>query len=155
MILVTGATGNLGRHLVPRLQSAGFPFRVLEHCTAIPGVASVPGDAADPASLPAAFDGVDTLFLLSPYTPHLAANERNLIDAAKAAGLARIVKLSVVGADPDAVSTVLSGHGASEAWLRGAGIPFTAIRPNSFMQNIPTFFGQAARDGSGIAEVGS
>lgn len=151
MILVTGATGNIGQHLVPALQAAGLPFRALQHDKAIPGVESVKGDASKPDTLSAAFEGVDTLFMLSPYTLDLAANERNLTDAAKAAGVGHIVKLSAVGADANARSTVFTGHAESEAYLRASGVPFTIIHANSFMQNIPAFFGQAVKDGQGIS----
>lgn len=151
MILITGATGNVGQHLIPHLQARGLPFKVLQHKVAPAGVDAVEADAGRPETLPPAFEGIDTLFLLSPYTLELPRNEANLIAAANTAGVGHVVKLSAVGADPQSRSTVLSGHGESEAILRGSGVPFTIARANSFMENIPALFGESVKEGTGIA----
>lgn len=152
MILIIGASGNVGQQLVTTLKRASAEFAVLNYDSATPnGVASVKGDTAKPQSLDIAMAEVDKVFLLSPYSPELVKNERNVVDAAVRAGVRHLVKHSAFGADPDAVSTVLRWHGESEAYVRASGVPFDIIRPNSFMQNIPAFFGPAIRNGDGIA----
>ena len=100
-ILVTGASGNIGRELVKQLQARGADFAVM---TSKPGstpsgVPSVQGDFTRPDTLPAAFASVDTLFLLFPLTPGMDAMARNAVAAAKAAGVRHIVRSSGAGAD--------------------------------------------------------
>src|SRR4051794_2325925 len=97
MILITGATGHVGRELCRELDTAGAAFRVLVRDLArsadLPArAARVVGDLGDPATLPRAFEGVDRLFLLVPgialdHTVHAVA-------AARAAGVRHVVLLS-------------------------------------------------------------
>jgi uncharacterized protein YbjT (DUF2867 family) len=96
-ILAIGATGTVGRHLVPQLARRGLSVRALVRNPAaeLPaGVDRVVGDLADPASYTPALDGVAAVYLACGNHPAQAAWENGVIDAAAAAGVRRIVKLS-------------------------------------------------------------
>ncbi len=108
------------------------------------GAMPVVGDLDDPASLTAALDGVDRVFLLAS-GPTQVAQETAVIRAAADAG-ASIVKLSVVGADPDSPVMFAAVHGQGERVLAESGVPHTLLRANDFMQNS---FGWAAQIPSG------
>src|SRR5438067_265230 len=98
MILVTGASGNVGSALLAELRALGFPARPAYRDPAKAGDGAAILDFADPAGFPAALDGVDTTFLLAPTTPRQAELELNAVAAAREAGV-RVVKLSVWRAD--------------------------------------------------------
>jgi uncharacterized protein YbjT (DUF2867 family) len=105
-ILVTGATGNVGPHLVRELAARGERVRAFVR-DAAKGRALLGdnadlavGDFADPSSIAAAVDGVDRVFLLTPSHPEMVTYERAILGAAVAAGVRRVVKMSTVGADP-------------------------------------------------------
>jgi uncharacterized protein YbjT (DUF2867 family) len=145
MILVTGATGSTGKHLVARLQARGAAFKALVRDKA-KGVALgadfAVGDYDDPASLSAAMEGIDRVFLASPGAQGEAPDgeqpmirwERNAIDAAKAAGVRYIVKLSVANAHIGGPMSE-GAHGAVEAHLKASGMGWTILQPGGFMQN--------------------
>ncbi|WP_335987159.1 SDR family oxidoreductase [Glycomyces sp. MUSA5-2] len=145
MILVTGATGSTGRHLVAQLKAQGAPVRALVRDAAkgeALGVEYAVGDFDDPASLAAAMDGVDRMFLASPGAQLVLEDgeqpmvrwERNAIDAAKGAGVRYVVKLSVLNARIGGRMSE-GGHGEAEAHLKASGLEWTMLRPGGFMQN--------------------
>ncbi|SEB23594.1 NmrA family NAD(P)-binding protein [Variovorax sp. YR216] len=141
-ILVTGATGRLGRLLVPRLLARGAHVRALTReagraaSLAADGAEVVVGDLGDGASLRHAFHGASHLFLLSPISPELAAEQIAAIAAAKAAGVQRIVKLSGSHWTIEPPGRSLSGdaHAHIEAALRASGIAHQVLRPNAWLQ---------------------
>lgn len=100
MILVLGATGGIGGEVVRLLKHSGTSFRAIarkqEQIDRLrrDGVDAVLGDLDQPETLPAAMAGVDTLFLVTAPTPAQVAQETAVIDAAKRAGVGRIVKIS-------------------------------------------------------------
>ena len=140
MILVTGATGTTGRHVVRELSAAGAPVRALvrrvERVAWPDGVEVAQGDLADPESLAGALRGVEKLYLLAPFEPRLVDLERNAIDAALRAGVRHVVKHSGLGAAPDAPMAIGRWHGEAERYLERSGLPFTHVQPQSFMQNL-------------------
>jgi len=142
VILVTGATGHVGAELVRLFGEARTPARALIHSPdkAIQikslGLETALGDFEQPDTLDAAMDGCDHLFLLSPPNPGQPQQEQNVIDAAKRAGVAHVVKLSVPGADPDAQLLFGRWHGQIEQYLAQSGLAHTLLRPNYFMQNL-------------------
>jgi uncharacterized protein YbjT (DUF2867 family) len=95
-ILVTGASGNIGRELVAQLKARGADYAVMSSKQA---AGAVRGDFADRASLERAFKGFDTLFLLLPLVPNKVELAKNAIAAAKSAGIRHIVRSSGLGAD--------------------------------------------------------
>ncbi len=94
-------------------------------------------DVDDPASLAAALDGVDAVFLIAPFIPDMAEWHAKVAKAAVAAGVGFVAKVSVTGArepegEPRAIPEL---HGAGERALRDAGLTVTAIRPTMFAQH--------------------
>jgi uncharacterized protein YbjT (DUF2867 family) len=85
VIAVLGATGTIGRHVVAGLTTRDVAF----HCVGRPRA-----DLRDPASLRVAFEGAERLFMLTPHGPDQDLLEAGAIDAAVAAGVQRIVKIS-------------------------------------------------------------
>jgi len=138
MLLITGATGNVGSELVKDLTAAGVNPRVLlrDAAKAPSGTQGVAGDFTDAESLKRALDGVDTAFLLAPFVPTMVELQGAFIAAAKEAGVKHIVKLSAMGTGADAPVTLLRWHASAEAILKESGIAWTCIQPNGFMQNL-------------------
>jgi NAD(P)H dehydrogenase (quinone) len=146
MIVVTGATGTIGRHLVAALRTAGVPFRAMVRDPARAGGLGcelVRGDFDNPATLPAAFADADQLFLnAGPAGPvegpqPMVRQQVAAIDAARAAGIGHVVKVSVWRAG---VGRPLAegAHGEIERHLAGSGPASTLLRPGGFMQNLVT-----------------
>ena len=134
MILVTGATGNIGRELVLELRERGQPVRALVHGDRPPSlrdVSVVEGDLDHPASLGAAFDGVRSVFLLPGYQ-----DMPGVLAMARDAGVEHIVQLSGVSAGSgDRANAVTAYMIRSEEAVYEAGIPWTILRPVAFMSN--------------------
>ncbi|MGC0328101.1 uncharacterized protein YbjT (DUF2867 family) [Streptomyces sp. SAI-170] len=153
-VVVTGATGNVGRHVVSELRRRGIPHRALtrnpERAAAVlgPGADLAQGDFTDPESLRDAFAGAEQAFLSCANDPRQVENAANAIEAAATAGVRQIVLLSTVGAEVGAAKTFADQHGRIEHRLRSAGIPFVILRSSFLMSNLlgslPTI-GQAGR----------
>ncbi|KRB01259.1 hypothetical protein ASD83_07025 [Devosia sp. Root685] len=156
LLLITGATGKLGRVLTPKLLAAGHRVRVLtrrpETARELYGdrVEIAEGDFSVPASLPAALDGVSRALLLSPISERLAKDQIALVDAAKAAGVKRIVKIS--GSDWT-VGTSFSGdaHKRVEDHLAQSGLDYVAVRPTAWLQVSLAAVAAQIRRGEAIA----
>lgn len=88
------------------------------------------GDLGDPASLSAAADGVDSVFLLTSGGPDTAEHDSNLLDAAQRSGVRKVVKLSVIDVGPAA-----EWHRPGEDGLRASGLAWTVLRPTTFASN--------------------
>ncbi|WP_369148581.1 SDR family oxidoreductase [Streptomyces sp. R44] len=153
-VVVTGATGNVGRHAVSELRRRGIPPRALtrnpERATAVlgPDADLAQGDFTDPASLRAAFSGAEQAFLICANDPRQVENAAQAIEAAATAGVRRVVLLSTVGAEVGSAKTFADQHGRIEHHLRSAGIPYVILRSAFLMSNLlgslPTI-GQAGR----------
>jgi NAD(P)H dehydrogenase (quinone) len=149
-ILVTSASGTIGRPLVQRLRALHADFRVM---SSRPG-ADVQADFADPASLRRAFAGADTLFLLLPLVPHKLELARNAVAAAQAAGVKHIVRSSGAGADPASPNALAALQGEIDAVVAGSGIHYTFLRPMGFMQNWASFAAGQVKAGAYYAPHG-
>ncbi|HKG14469.1 MAG TPA: SDR family oxidoreductase [Pyrinomonadaceae bacterium] len=143
MILITGATGTTGREVVGELQrlgASGVRAVVRDPARASfvrdAGFETVEGDFDRPETLDAALEGVGRALLLTPPSPHTYAYQRDFIEAAKRAGVRRIVKLSALGADASAPEGFGRWHGQAEEFLKASGLGWTILRPNFFMQNL-------------------
>jgi len=138
-ILVIGATGTVGRHLVPQLVGRGHPVRafVRNPAAELPaGVDRAVGDLADPASLVPALDGVDAVYLACGNHPQQAAWEITAIDAAAAAGVRRVVKLSASDAAIGSPVAFADAHGHIEAHLRASRVDHVLLKPTFMMTNL-------------------
>lgn len=152
MILVVGATGNTGRETVPRLLERGIAVRALsrdpERARALPGFGGAEiaaGDPARPETIEPAMQGVTKVFLIPPSGPGSDTSEQNVIEAARRAGVRHIVKLSALCADPSAPSMALSHNYRAEEILKSSGVPYTILRPSSFMQNFLYYYSASIR----------
>jgi uncharacterized protein YbjT (DUF2867 family) len=141
MIVVTGATGNVGRTLVRLLAEADEQVtavaRRITDSDVPQGVRAVPADLADPDSLRPAMEGADALFLLIPGDFLVAGGtEQKVLHAAKTIGVRRVVLLSSQSAAtrPDSV-----GHGLRarqfEEDVRDSELDWTILRPGGFASN--------------------
>jgi len=149
MILLTGATGQTGSAAADALIKGGAILRALVRDTAKAkhladaGVELVQGDMADRNALDKALDGIDKALLIPANSEKQSTIEKGFIDAALAAGVGHVVKLSSIAATPNTPLTIPRMHGEAETHLRASGMQWTMIRPNSFMQNlIPTIRNQ-------------
>src|SRR2546422_4642637 len=141
MILVTGATGHVGGELVAQLAALGEPVRGMTRRPAAvsfpAGVEAVYGDFDDPASIDAAFAGVDRAFVMSAQPPGSTehpTHELMLAGAARRAGVGHVVKLSVYdgGAGDDVIG---AWNREAEAAGVESGLDWTLLRPGRFMSN--------------------
>ncbi|WP_019632893.1 SDR family oxidoreductase [Actinomadura atramentaria] len=129
MIVVTGATGNVGRSLVRTLLAAG------EKVTAVSRTAEDPrhrADLAAPETLRPVLDGADALFLLVP-APTLEASA--VIEAVAASGVRRVVLMSSLGARTRPSSPSHAPLRAVEDELRATDLDWTVLRPGGFQSN--------------------
>jgi uncharacterized protein YbjT (DUF2867 family) len=160
MILLIGGTGKIGRTVGLRLAELGVPVRALVRDPAkaedlrAAGVELVTGQLSSRADLDRALDGVDRVYLAVGGTPDQEALEVGVIDAAAAAGVGHIVKISVAGAAPDAIVGLARWHDSIETHLKASGVPWTILRPNFFMQNLLGSASQIAADDSLYTNAG-
>ncbi|WP_315813416.1 NmrA/HSCARG family protein [Bradyrhizobium sp. SZCCHNR2028] len=138
-ILVTGATGTVGRHVVDQLIKRGADVRALVRDPAkarFPaGVAVAQGDLLDIDSLRSAFSGVSTLFLLNAVAPDEFTQALIALNVAREAGIARIVYLSVIHSDVYVNVPHFAGKFAVERMIEQMGLNATILRPAYFMSN--------------------
>ncbi len=149
MILITGATGYIGRHLVARLVEKGERPRCLvrdsRRAAGILPVAKVEfvqGDTIQPASLDSAMRGIDTIvhaaFITADhkqstgnqYEVTNVQGTANLIKASKAASVKRIIEISGLGTKPDKPGSYMQGRYLAEKMLKESGLDWTIIQPS-------------------------
>ncbi len=138
MILVTGATGTVGREVVAQLLATGQRVRMMTRDPSKVkldgGVEVVQGDFDVPHTLTSAVSGVEKVFSLT-FGPQTGTRENNLAQAAKASGVRHIVKLSALGGDDETRNDIRKWHDEGEQAIRAAGIAWTVLRPTAFMSN--------------------
>ena len=159
LILVTGATGNVGSQVVKQLTSKGARARALVRdpgaASAMqgPGVDIVAGDFSQPETIAAALPGVDRVFLLSPPDPRQVEWQNHVIDSAQRANVKHLVKLSVLGADEHSPVSIAKWHWQTEQHLKPSGLPYTILQPHFFMQNLLGFAPGIAAEGKFYAPM--
>ncbi len=138
LILVTGATGNIGRPLLEELVDIEAAIRILVRNPSRLGerfdhLDIVAGDLDEPATLAAAMEGVSRVFLLAP-GPDVPAQDAAVIAAAVRAGVEHVVMVSSLGAE---LGGIAGGgpHLPGEALLRESGLAWTVLHPSEFMPN--------------------
>jgi uncharacterized protein YbjT (DUF2867 family) len=138
-ILVTGATGRVGRHVVAQLSQRGARVRVLSRDPAkarfAAGVEVAQGDLLDIDSLRSAFSGVRTLFLLNAVTGDEFTQAIITLNLAREAGIDRVVYLSVFDADRAVNVPHFAVKYGAERMLEALGFSATILRPTYFIDN--------------------
>jgi uncharacterized protein YbjT (DUF2867 family) len=156
-ILVTGATGTVGSEVVKQLTASSSSgqsvIRAAVHSqnkadkfkSDNKTVEIVNIDYNKPETIADALDHVDTLFLVTLPAPNMANISSSLVKEAKKNGVKYIVKLSVMKADAEPGFIVGRLHRQAEKIIEESGIPYTFLRPTSFMQNFVNFYSQTIR----------
>jgi uncharacterized protein YbjT (DUF2867 family) len=138
MLLITGATGHIGRSLIAELAARHVPTRILvrdlDKAADFPAaVQRHRGDLEDAGSLQAAFDGIDRMFLLTQGTGTSMA--RNAMQQAVRSGIRHVVLLSSTNVFGDPVPAMGRWHHERELLVKDSGPAWTILRPNGFMSN--------------------
>jgi uncharacterized protein YbjT (DUF2867 family) len=149
MILVTGASGTVGKAVLNEVARSGAKHKAMyrsadEAAKAPTGTQTVIADFAKKETLAAALRDVGSVYLVCSPIPDLVQLESNMIEACLAAGVKHIVLNSALGAG-DYAKSFPSWHRKVEDKLKSTGISFTILRPNSFHQNVVTYFAPSIR----------
>ena len=159
MIIVTGATGHLGRAIVEKLvghipaDQVGASVRDVAKAGGLLelGVRVRQGDFTDPASLRHAFEGATQVLLVSSnaaaYGGDPLAQHRSAIAAARDAGARRIVYTSHMGASASSAFPPMLDHAATEDMLRQCGLAWTALRNGFYASSGIALMGDALETG--------
>ena len=161
-ILITGATGNVGRELIKRLFAQRIPFRAMvrsrlgaESIATMEAAQIVVADFNDSDSVAKALAGIDRAFLLTNSSEQAEAQQRTFVDVAKRVGVKHIVKLSQWAADANSPVRFLRYHAAVEQHIKESGLSYTFLRPNLFMQGLLVFREPIMTQGKFFAAAGT
>jgi uncharacterized protein YbjT (DUF2867 family) len=149
MILITGASGNVGKAVLHEVAKSGAKHRAMyrsaaEATKAPPGTETVVADFAKKETLSAALRNVNAVYLVCSPVPDLVQLESNMIDACVAGGVKHVVLNSAMGAG-DYDKSFPSWHRKVEDKLKATRLSYTILRPNSFHQNVIAFFAPTIR----------
>ncbi|MGW8328597.1 SDR family oxidoreductase [Streptomyces sp. NPDC055897] len=158
MIIVTGATGQLGQQIVERLltripaERVGVSVRDPHKAQALAdrGVRVRRGSFTDPAGLAHAFEGASQVLVVSvdKMGEECVKQHRTAIEAAVSAGARRVLYTSQMGAGATSHFQACRDHAATEDELRACGVPFTSLRNGFYATSAAHFLGQAAESGT-------
>jgi uncharacterized protein YbjT (DUF2867 family) len=157
MIVVTGATGNVGRPLTQALAEAGEQVTaVSRHTAAMPdGVRHMVADLAEPPSLTPALNGAKALFLLLSGDLHAPeARPADIIGLAAAHGVRRVVLLSSQGVTTRPFGPSRVAMRTVEDTLRDSGLDWAVLRPGGFASNALAWAGSVRTQGTVAAPFG-
>jgi uncharacterized protein YbjT (DUF2867 family) len=149
VILITGASGNVGKTVLQAVAKTGAKHRAMyrsaaEAAKAPAGTETVVADFTKPETLGAALKNVHSVYLVCSPIPELVQLESNVIDACVAADVKHVVLNSALGAG-DYDKSFPSWHRKVEDKLKGTRLSWTILRPNSFHQNVVAFFAPTIR----------
>jgi len=149
MILVTGASGSAGGAVLKEVLKTNKPLRAMYRSPedAAKAPANVPAaiaDFGDKPSLRRVLEGVDKVYLVCAPVRQLVELEGNMVDACRETGVRHVVLNSALGAGEYSKSFP-SWHHKVEEKLKASGLEYTILRPNSFMQNILTYYAPTIR----------
>ena len=141
MILITGASGNVGKEVLLQIVQTGArvraAFQSASKAVGVPSDAEiVTVDFNRPETLQSALKGVDRVFLVGPPTAQLPELERKATDVIQRSNVRQLVKLSAMGGRQ---AIFPRQHAESEDYIQSSGVPYTFLRPNGFMQNMVTY----------------
>jgi uncharacterized protein YbjT (DUF2867 family) len=161
MIIITGATGQLGSQIVDQLlervpaDGVGVSVRDTDRAAdlAARGVRVRRGDFTDPDSLADAFEGATRVLVVSTNETGgtAVAQHAAAIDAARAAGAERILYTSHQAASADSLFAPMPDQAATERYLAETGTPFTALRNGFYAGTVPLLLGRALETGELVA----
>lgn len=141
-VLVTGATGAIAGAAIPQLLEKGFNVRAYvrnpqkaAHLKEM-GAEIIEGDFSDVEKLTQAAAGADMVLSINPPGPEAALQSSNITNAAKNAGVQKVIRISAIGAAADAPTENGRLHHAADTELMNSGLNYTILRPNFFMQNV-------------------
>jgi len=143
MILVTGASGTVGRYVLDEVRKTGKPYKAMYRSEddarkAPAGTQTVIADFADKQSLRRALEGVEALYLVCSPIPQLVELESNVVDGCVETGVRHVVLNSALGAGKYDKSFP-AWHAKVEEKLKATRLSYTILRPNGFLQNIVTY----------------
>ena len=149
MYLVTGASGTMGKAVLAEVAKSGAEhramYRSLSKAAEAPvGTSTVIADFSKKDTLPPALEGIHGVYLVCSPIPQLIELEWNMIDACVAAGVGHIVLSSALGAR-EWRKSFPSWHRRVEDKLKSTKTSFTILRPNSFHQNVLTYYAPSIR----------
>jgi uncharacterized protein YbjT (DUF2867 family) len=152
-IFIAGAAGNIGSALIDTLPDkaeivAGVRSPEKGEALKARGVEARVFDFGDKDSMVAAMAGCDRMFLVVPMQEKMTRFGRLAVDAAKEAGIGYIVRSSAYGASSDAHWRLGRENGMIDQFVEDSKIPFTVLRPNSFMQNFSTVLADMIKSGT-------
>ncbi len=145
MILVTGATGNVGSEIARQLIAKEIPFRIYVRdadkaadMIGRDGHETALGDFSDETAFGAALEGISAVYMVTNQSDVFKDNLKRMTGQIKRAGVDRFVMLSAEG-DPDSEIFFVKRTGELEAIVREADLNWTFLRPDWFMQNFAGF----------------
>lgn len=163
MIVITGATGKLGRHAVEQLLASGVPAKELTITARDPtkaadlaarGVTVRQADYSKPETLPGALEGAEKLlFISASEIGKRVAQHHAVIEAAKAAGLKLVVYTSLLHADRSSIS-LAAEHKATEEEIVASGLPYVILRNGWYLENYTENLAPALEQGAFIGSAG-
>ncbi|MEO1517666.1 MAG: SDR family oxidoreductase [Bacteroidota bacterium] len=141
-ILITGATGKTGMAALRELISRGADVRAMtrnpEKASTFEerGIPAAVADFHNATSLNKALEGVDRMYLVSAPTQDMVQTEKNVINAAKKAGVEFVVKISALGSHKESPFQLGQAHKAIEEYLQKSDLAHAILQPHGFMQNL-------------------
>ena len=160
MIVIFGATGTIGTHLISSLSDKGIALRAVTSDASriaalkAQGCEAMVADFDDPAALARTCKGAQKAFLVTPAHQEMGRWKANVVHATADAGVQHMVMSTGLGASPKARLTFGIWHSASQELLKESGMGWTLIQPTYFMQNLLWQSDSIANENTYLDDVG-